>query len=254
VRFGWNKIRLRQDDGREILETLERANLFVVPLDDQRQWYRYHQLFADVLQTHLMEAQPDQVSTLHQRASAWFEQNSLPPDAIRHALAAKDYQRAANLIELAWSAMDINLQSATWLGWAKALPDKLIRARPVLSVGYAWALLDGGEMEACESWLRDAEQWLDTAANIPATDKRLQPEILSNEMIVVDQEQFRSLPASIATARAYRALALGDVPGTVKYAQQALKLTPEEDQLRRTQATALLGLTLYASGDLAGGS
>ena len=224
-----------QDGGRGMLETLERGNLFVVPLDGQRQWYRYHHLFADVLQAHLNEAQPEQVSSLHQRASAWYERNGFPPDAIRHALAAEDFERAAGLIELAWSAMDISYQSSTWLGWVKALPDELIRARPVLSVGYAWALLDTGELEACESRLQDAERWMETP---------------SNEMIVVDEDLFQSLPATIATARAYRSLALGNVPDTVKYAQQALELTPQDDQVRYIQATSLLGLAQYASGDL----
>ena len=218
-----------------MLETLERGNLFVIPLDDQRQWYRYHHLFAEVLQAHLQEAQPDRVSMLHRRASEWYEQNGLRSDAIRHALAAKDFECAAGLIELARPAMDLSYQSSTWLGWVKALPDVLIRARPVLSVGYAWALLDGGELEASEARLQDAERWLDMP-----TDK----------MVVVDKEQFRSLPASIATARAYRSLALGDVPGTVKYAQQALELTPEDDQVRYMQATSLLGLAQYTSGDL----
>ena len=131
--------------------------------------------------------------------------------------------------------MDLGYQSSTWLGWVKALPDGLVRARPVLSVGYAWALLDGGELEASEARLQDAERWLDTP-----TDK----------MVVVDKEQFRSLPASIATARAYRSLALGNVPATVKYAQQALELTPEDDQIRYKEATSLLGLAQYSSGDL----
>jgi LuxR family maltose regulon positive regulatory protein len=224
-----------REAGKEMLEILERNNLFLISLDDKRQWYRYHHLFADVLQTHLKETQPEQVSGLHQRASAWFEQNGSPPDAIRHTLAAKDFERAAGLIELAWSAMDISYQSSTWLGWVKALPDGLIRTRPVLSVGYAWALLDGGELEASEARLHDAERWLDTP---------------TDQMVVVDKEQFRSLPATIATARAYRSLALGDVPGTVKYAQEALELAPEDDQVRYTQATSLLGLAQYTSGDL----
>ncbi|PKO15701.1 MAG: helix-turn-helix transcriptional regulator [Chloroflexi bacterium HGW-Chloroflexi-10] len=224
-----------REDSKEILEVLERSNLFLIPLDDQRQWYRYHHLFADVLQTHLMETQPEQVFNLHQRASVWYEQNGLPPDAIRHALAAKDFERAAELIELAWSAMDRSYQSATWIGWVKTLPNELIRVRPVLSVGFAWALLDGGELEMSEALLHDAERWLDTP-----TDK----------MVVVDKEQFRSLPASIATARAYRSLALGNVPGAVKYAEQALKLTPEDDQIRLMQAASLLGLAQYTSGDL----
>ncbi len=224
-----------QEDGKEMLDVLERSNLFLNPLDDKRQWYRYHHLFTEVLQAHLIEAQPEQVFSLHQRASAWYEQNGYPSDAIRHALAAKNFEHAAGLIELAWSAMDLSYQSATWLGWVKALPDVLIRARPVLNVGYAWALLDSGELEASEARLDDAERWLDTP---------------TAQMVVVDKEQFRSLPASIATARAYRSLALGDIPGTIKYAQQGLELTPEDDQIRYNQATSLLGLAQYSSGDL----
>ena len=220
---------------KEMLETLERSNLFVVPLDDKRQWYRYHHLFADVLQAHLLEAQPEQVSSLHQRASTWYEQNGLRSDAIRHALAARDFECAAGLIELARPAMDIGYQSSLWLSWVKMLPDELIHTRPVLSVGYGWALLDVGELEASEARLQDAERWL----NEP-----------TDQMVVVDNEQFRSLPASIATARAYRSLALGDVPGTVKYARQALELTPEDDHVRYLQATSLLGLAEYTSGDL----
>ncbi len=231
-----------QEDGKAMLEALERGNLFVIPLDDRRQWYRYHHLFAEVLQAYLREKQPDLVSTLHRRASLWYEQNDLPAEAIRHALAAKDYDRAAELIERVWLAMDISYQSATWLGWVKALPEEMIRARPVVSVGYAWALLNGGELEASEARLRDAERWLEPA--------KAQAENSTARMVVVDETEFRSLPASIASARAYRALALGDISGTKKYARQTLALVPEHDSIRRTQATALLGLAEYASGDL----
>ena len=98
--------------------------------------------------------------------------------------------------------MDLSYQSATWLSWAKALPDDLIRARPVLCLGYAWALLNGGDLEASESRLRDAERWLEPAGNSSA------------QRVVVDEAEFRSLPASIASARAYRALALGDIACT----------------------------------------
>ena len=224
-----------REDGTEMLEALERENLFVVPLDDERRWYRYHHLFADVLRAHSMEAQPDRVSTLHLRASEWYEQNGLPPDAISHALAAEDFERAAGLIELAGPAMEGSPQSATWLGWVRALPDELVRARPVLSVWYAYALLGRAEMEAAESRLKDAERWL------------AHP---SAGMVVVDERQFRSLLATIATARAYLAQALGDVPGTVTYARRALDLLPEGDHLRREQATGLLGLACWASGDL----
>ena len=141
--------------------------------------------------------------------------------------------------------MDRSFQSATWLGWVKALPDELVRARPVVSVGYAAALMDGGELAAAEARLRDAERWLDTTA-----DMNERPKVPSAEMVVVDEEQFRSLPVTIANARAYHAQALGDVPATVKYARQALDLLPEGSYFERGRAAVLLGLAYWASGDL----
>ncbi len=113
-----------QEDGRGMLEALERGNFFVVPLDDKRHWYRYHHLFADVLFAHLMAEQPAQIPTLHRRASEWYEHNGSAADAIRHALAAEDFERAAGLVELAVPAMRRSRQEATLLGWLKALPDE----------------------------------------------------------------------------------------------------------------------------------
>ena len=226
------------------MEALERGNLFVVPLDDKRRWFRYHPLFADVLRAHLMEEQPDLIPILHRRAGAWYEQNDLSSDAIRHALAAEDFNWAADLIELAWPEMDRNRQYARWLGWAMALPDKLVRSRPVLSVGYAWALLDRGKLEAGVARLRDAERRLESSS-----DRKKRP-AAPVEMVVLDEEEFKALPASIAAGRAYHALATGDVPGTVKYARQALDLIPEEDHLRRGTPDSLLALASWANGDL----
>ena len=235
-----------REDGKEMLDVLERSNLFLIPLDDKRQWYRYHHLFADVLQAHLMEAQPDRVAALHRRASAWYERNGLRSDAIRHALAAKDFERAAGLIELAWPATEEgSIQPATWLGWVKTLPDELVHARPVLNVWYAYALLGSGEMEAAEARLKDAERWLE-----PADTMKVQLETPSVEMVVVDKEQFKSLPAAIAVGRAYIAQALGNIPDTVRYASRVLELVPEGDHLRHGQASMLLGITYWASGDL----
>jgi LuxR family maltose regulon positive regulatory protein len=239
-----------QEDGKVLLEALERGNLFVVPLDDKRQWYRYHHLFADVLQARAMEEQPNEVSGLHQRASEWYEQNDLPSDAVRHALAAEDFERAAGLVELAWPAMRRSRQEATVLGWVKVLPDELVQARPVLSVVYALALLDGGEWEAAEARLLDAERWLETATDMSVRPEAPAPERDVAEMVVVDKEQFRSLLASIANARAYRAQALGDVSGTVTYARRALDLLPEGDYYERGTTAALLGLAYWTSGDL----
>jgi LuxR family transcriptional regulator, maltose regulon positive regulatory protein len=226
-----------RDDGRAMLEVLERANLFVTPLDDDRHWYRYHHLFAEVLRARLMETEPQRVSGLHRRASEWHEQNGLPSDAIHHAFAAGDLERAAGLIELAWPEAEEGSRATTWLGWVKALPDGLVRDRPVLSVWCAYALLASGAMELADARLTDAERWLD-----PATP--------SAGMVVVDEGQFRSLPAIIAIGRAYRAHAVGDVDGAMRYAQRALDTVPDGDLVRQGQATALLGLTSWANGDL----
>ncbi|MBC7969099.1 MAG: helix-turn-helix transcriptional regulator [Verrucomicrobia bacterium] len=231
--------------GQTTLEYLEHANLLVVAMDDKRQWYRYHHLFADVLQARLMREQSNQVAILHVRASEWYEQNDLRFSAIHHALAAKDFRWAAGLIELAWPAMDGSFQSTQWLGWVMALPDELVRARPVLSVGYAWAFLDEGILESAEARLQDAERWLESIATVNGL-----PEARPTKMVVVDEAQFRSLPASIATARAYRALALGDVPSTINHARRALDVLPEGDHRWRGAAASLLGIAYWANGDL----
>ena len=155
-----------QGGGKAMLEALERGNLFLVPLDDRRQWYRYHHLFADVLQARLLDEQPGQVPDLHRRASAWYEQNGEPSVAIGHALAAEDFERAADLAELAIPAMRRTRQEATVRGWLEVIPDEVVRVRPVLSVGFAGALLSVGEFEGVEARLRDAERWLDTTTGI----------------------------------------------------------------------------------------
>jgi LuxR family maltose regulon positive regulatory protein len=236
-------------DSRSTLEALERGNLFIVPLDDQRQWWRYHHLFADVLQARLIEEQTDRVSELHRRASEWYEQNGSSADAIRHALAAKDFERAADLVELASTTMSRNRQEATLLGWMQALPEELFRARPVLSVTYAHVLMASGKLEGVKERLRDAERWLDTTADMGERLDASQ-DASSAEMVVVDKEEFRRLPGMIAIARAGLALALGDVPGTVTYARRALDLAPEDDHRTRGGAAGFLGLAYWTSGDL----
>ena len=150
-----------QGGGKAMLEALDRGNLFLVPLDDRRRWYRYHHLFADVLQARLLDERPGQVPDLHRRASAWYERNGQPPMAIGHALAARDFGQAADLIERAIPAMRITRQEAMVHGWLKALPDEVVRVRPMLSFAVAGALLTGGEPDEVEARLRDAERWLD---------------------------------------------------------------------------------------------
>jgi len=137
-----------QRGGKAMLESLDRANLFVVPLDDSRRWYRYHRLFADVLRTHLLDEQPDRVAALHRRASQWFEQSGEPSQAIRHALAAGDAERAADLVELAIPELRRSRQEATIRGWLDAIPDDVVRVRPVLAAGFIGALMSGGSSRA----------------------------------------------------------------------------------------------------------
>ncbi|HEY0736915.1 MAG TPA: LuxR C-terminal-related transcriptional regulator [Herpetosiphonaceae bacterium] len=234
-----------QERGQAQLEALYRGNFFVIPLDDRRQWYRYHHLFAEVLAAHLRAEQPDQLAVLHRRASAWYEQHGLLADAIRHALAAQDFARVADLVELAWSAIRQSRQDATLLGWLRALPDEVLQARPVLGVAYAHVLLSSGVFEGVEERLLSAERWLDTTV-----DRRAQPDVPPADMVVVDDEAFRRLPGTIAIARAGMALARGDVPATVLYAQQALNLAPEDDHLTRGGAAGFIGLAAWTSGEL----
>ncbi|MCC6615690.1 MAG: AAA family ATPase [Anaerolineae bacterium] len=227
--------------GEDTLAYLERANLFLIPLDNERRWYRYHHLFGDLLRQRLLKDDAAQAASLHVRASQWYEANHEPADAIRHALAAKDFERAARLLELTWTAMDESFQTNTWIVWISAVPDAVIRRRPVLSVDYAWALLNRGEMEAASARLDDAEDWLDMP------DNRSQP------MVVVDEGQFRWLPASLATARTYILQAYGDIPASMEYAQRALDLLPETDYVRRGQIDGLLSLAHWSIGDLEAG-
>ena len=234
-----------QEESNALLEALERSNLFVVGLDDKRRWFRYHHLFADVLQARLSQEYPDEIATLHRRASEWYEHNGLTSEAIRHALAAEDYERAAALVELAALEMLGSGREDTLFGWLEALPDELVATRPVLSVYYAFTLFGRGGFEAVDARLQDAERWLDTTAE---TDE--QGGASSVDMVVVDQVAFRSLPGTIAVARAYHAGALGEVLSASDQARRALELLPEDDHLWRGAAAALLGIAYWTLGDL----
>ena len=221
-------------DSKEMLAFLERGNLFVIPLDDERRWYRYHHLFAGVIYTYALAEQPAQIPALHRRASGWYGENGLQADAIYHALAGQDMARAADLIELAWPDMDRSFQSNAWLRWADALSPELLRDRPVLNVAYAWAALNRGDLQTAESRLHEVVQLLEGTDGV----------------IIVDEAQFQALPASIASARAYIAQARGDVPATARYTRRALDLLPEDDYVRRGPAAALLGLAYWGLGEL----
>ena len=229
-----------------MLERLERANLFVVALDDQRHWYRYHHLFAEVLRVHLHAEHPDQVGVLDRRASDWFAANGLYPEAVGHALSAQDWHRAAELLERSGDAVEDGSHAGGWFTHAQALPDAMIRARPALAVWYAYALLGRGDLEAAGTYMADAERQLATATS-PAGQAPPGAEPAEAEE---EAEESRSLLARIAVAQGYLAQALGDTAATVSHARRALELVPDAEPARRDQATALLGMTSLARGDL----
>ena len=239
-----------QADSQSMLVELERGNLFVVPLDNKRQWYRYHHLFADVLQAHAKTEQPERLLRLHGRASEWYQQQGAMPEAIHHALAGQVFGRAADLIEQTWPTMRRRQQEPTLLGWIKALPDSIIRNRPVLSVAYALALLNDGQLEAVEARLQDAERWLDRDRKAATEVDTLLTGSADEQRVVVNEALFRALPAAIANTRAYRSQASGDIAGTVTHARQALKLLPADAEYERGTTTALLGLAYWSSGKL----
>jgi LuxR family maltose regulon positive regulatory protein len=234
-----------QPGAKAMLESLDRANLFVVSLDDRRRWYRYHHLFADVLHTHLLDDQPDDVPDLHRRASRWYEQNAEPAQAIRHALAAGDVERAAGLVELAIPELRRNRQEATIRGWLEAIPDNVVRTRPVLAVGFIGALMSVGEFEGIEDRLQHVEGWW-----LEPTGDQKGTWTPPAGTVVVDQGEFQRLPGVIQMYRAALALVRGDAPATIDHAQQAIHRAPEADHLTRAGASALMGLALWGTGDL----
>jgi LuxR family maltose regulon positive regulatory protein len=234
-----------QGGGKAMLEALDRGNLFLVPLDDRRRWYRYHHLFADVLQARLLDEQPGQVPDLHRRASAWYQQNGEQSVAIGHALAAQDFGRAADLVELALTAMSKTRQEATVHGWLEMIPDEVIRVRPVLSTAFAWVLLSAGELEGVEDRLRDAERWLD-AATATGPGSAASPA----EMVVVNEEEYRRLPGTIELYRAAQALARGEPLDAIRHCRRALDLAPEQEHRWRASASGLMAIAFWGSGDL----
>lgn len=213
--------------GQATLEQLERANLFIVPLDHERRWYRYHHLFGDLLRQRLGQHPPRPDD--HRRASAWWEAHHDLAEAFRHALAADDAARAADLVEALWQGMERNFQTNAWIGWVKQLPEAAIRARPWLCVHLGWAYSDVGELSASEAALQMAERAL---AGRPA------------------DAAFNALPATIALIRAGNAQINGDLAATVTYATQASQLAPEPDAFLRAQAAITLGFTQWATGEV----
>ncbi|HET7271561.1 MAG TPA: hypothetical protein VFI90_10810, partial [Rubrobacter sp.] len=208
--------------GQEMLETLDRENLFVVPLDEEGHWYRYHHLFAEVLRHLLRRSQPNLVPELHRRASRWYEQNGLLDEAIKHALAARDFESAARLVEGGAGEILARGEVSLLVGWVEALPEELMRSRPGLCIPYAWALFLTGRLEDAEERARDAERAANTGV----------------------------LSAEVTALRANLVRARGDVPGSIELAREARKLLPEDDFALRGAISFNLGSAYWVTGDL----
>ena len=223
-----------QDDAKATLEELDRSNLFLVPLDDRRTWYRYHHLFGDVVRARLLDEQPDRVAELHRRASDWYASNGEPQEAIVHALAGEDPERAAELIELAAPAMQRARQESQLRSWLEALPVDLYGDRPVLAMALVGARMATGDADALDPLLEIVDSWLGR----------------TEAPIVFDEVAHGRLPAMAAVHRAGLALLAGDTDGTIEHAQRVLELVGADDHLQRGAAAALLGLAYWSRGDL----
>jgi LuxR family maltose regulon positive regulatory protein len=233
--------------GKAMLEGLDRENLFVVPLDDRRQWYRYHHLFADVLLTHFADELRQELPILHRRASDWYAQQGERLEAIRHALAGKDLERAADLIEVALPEMQRNRGEAILRRWAHVLPQKLVRTRPVLGIGLIGGLVSYGEFEGIEDRLRDVERCLAAIAQAGT----LSSDSSAPWVVVVDETQLPRVPGAVELYRAALAQVRGDVPGLIKHAQRVLELAPADDHLSRAAGSSMLGIAYWSQGNLA---
>jgi ATP/maltotriose-dependent transcriptional regulator MalT len=197
-----------RSDGQEMLERLERDNLFVVALDEERRWYRYHHLFADFLRSRLERESPERVSELHCRVAAWYEQNGLLSEAVGHALAAEDYERAADLVEQVIGEMWFRAEVITLLGWLEVLPVGAKRRRPRLLLEHATALMWVGRLEGVESLVREAERIVDAAVEDSGEGQRSSVENIHR----------RYLLGYAAATRAWHANLLGDPQSGIEFA------------------------------------
>ena len=218
-------------DGQGMLEALEEMNLFVIPLDDERRWYRYHHLFADVLRKRLERQFPHLVPELHRRASQWYEQNGFLSEAIQQAILAGDQDRAAQLIEENGCFLLMSGEVATLLNWTDAIEFQS-ETRPWLAIQKAWALALTGDLERVEPTLQVPEQLL------APLDRTV---------------EVKTMLGTIAAARAQCANSRRDTQAAVEYARQALELLPDCSSISqsiRSVATSILGDASWINGNL----
>jgi LuxR family maltose regulon positive regulatory protein len=229
-----------ETNGQAMLERLERANLFTVRLDDERHWYRYHHLFAEVLRLRLQRAQPDQVPELHRKAAAWSEEHGLIDDAVGHALASGDAAWAARLVEQHVDDVLRRGEGATLRRWLSAIPEQVVRSRPRLSLAQAIAAFNAGRLEEVEPLLADAERALDMTPINP-----YEPSVGEEASALVN------VPAAIALLRASWAGYRGDAERMSELARLALTYLSEDERGPRYSVRWNLALADWMRGRLA---
>jgi len=202
-------------DSQQVLELLEATNLFLIPLDNDRRWYRYHHLFADVLQEHLEKtASQHEIATLHQRAGNWYAANNLPEDAVDHTLAAGNLEQAINLIETIAISMLVHGEIVTLMRWLNLLTEESVLARPRLALAKAWAWLIMGRLDEIDPLVDQAEQIL-----------------LVDQVGNRDDAIIQGMLAEVSAIRAMTASFYGvDVPKAIELSRQALQQLPEADE------------------------
>ncbi len=220
-----------RQNSQSMLEYLERANLFVVPLDEERNWYRYHHLFRDLLRHHLRRSRPEQIPELHVRAANWYERQGLVAEAVSHALAAPAYSQAMRLIEQVSLTM-LYQERGTLRQWIEALPSEQLKHRPRLCLTYAALLATSLDFEATETYLQLAEH------SLPGV-----PE--GEETIAVQQMlgEINSLRADLACDR-------GEIVEAIALCRQALEDIPRDHALLRGKLTLTLGVAYVYQGKI----
>jgi LuxR family transcriptional regulator, maltose regulon positive regulatory protein len=226
-------------DGAAMLDRLERANLFLVPLDDEGRWYRYYHLFADLLRLRLSRERPDLVPELHRRAARWLEENGWVVEAAEHLFAAQDMEAAAELIERAAAAIMLRGEVMTLLRLLERLPDEVVEARPLLCLYHAEVLFARGQLITAELRIAAAERALFARDYDAGRD----PMELQGEQ--------RALAGHIASDKAVLDAMRGDGEAAMARAQEALAALPKHDSVHRGGVFVALGHAHRLRGELA---
>jgi LuxR family transcriptional regulator, maltose regulon positive regulatory protein len=216
---------LQTSGSASVLEKIERENLFVVPLDMSRRWYRYHHLFGELLRADLQRSEPDLVAGLHRRAATWFQTEGLVDEAVRHLVAAGDIAESADLIAADWVNEFNGGGLSTVSGWLDLLPDEFVRQDPRLSAAQAWIALNVGRFDDAHMWIEAVE-----AGSAAAT--------INN----------RSLDAQLVALREVHAFKTGDVATALETARRAITLDFDDALQARSAACCMHGSALYFSG------